>query len=46
MAEEHVTFYAKAFTPLSLLPAEDVRRRCVGIIGAAEALSEEMRVAA
>lgn len=42
MIQGYVAFYEKALAPLTALPAEDVRRRCVGIIGAAEALSDEM----
>lgn len=42
MVEGHVTFYFDALAPLSPLPAEVIRRRCAGIIGAAEALSNEM----
>ncbi|MBB6410781.1 hypothetical protein [Mesorhizobium sangaii] len=42
MIEGHVAFYVEVLEPLSPLPQEDVRRRCVGIIGAAEALSAEM----
>lgn len=42
MIAGHVAFYVNALAPLSPLPAEVVRRRCVGIIGAAEALSNEM----
>jgi len=42
MARGHAAFFAEAFTPLSALAADDIRRRCVGIIGAADALSNEM----
>lgn len=42
MNEGHVAFYVEALGPLSPLPIDDVRRRCVGIIGAAEALSGAM----
>lgn len=42
MIQGHVTFYEDVLTPLSLLPPEVVRRRCVGLIGAAEAFSDEM----
>lgn len=42
MIQGHVTFYEEVLTPLSCLPAEVVRRRCVGLIGAAEAFSDEM----
>lgn len=38
----HAAFYAEVLAPLSALPAATVRRRCVGILGAAEALSDEM----
>ena len=42
MIRGHIAFYEEVLTPLSRLPPEVVRRRCVGLIGAAEALSEEM----
>jgi AcrR family transcriptional regulator len=42
MIESHEKFYYEALAPLSSLRERDVRRRCVGIIGAAEALSEAM----
>lgn len=42
MTRGHIAFYEDVLTPLSSLPSEIVRRRCVGLIGAAEALSEEM----
>lgn len=38
----HAAFFSTALTPLSDLPAEVVTRRCVGIIGAGEALSDAM----
>jgi len=38
----YVDFFHTAFAPLSPLPHDTVRRRCVGIIGAAEALSDAM----
>lgn len=42
MIESYVLFCAEALSPLSDLPKSELRRRCVGIIGAAEALSNEM----
>lgn len=42
MMRAHAAFYAGVLAPLSGLPAADVQRRCVGILGAAEALSDEM----
>ncbi len=42
MIRGHIAFYAEILAPLSSLPPETLRRRCVGLIGAAEALSDEM----
>lgn len=42
MIRGHIAFYEEVLAPLSDLPPEAVRRRCVGLIGAAEALSEDM----
>lgn len=42
MIRGHIAFYAEVLTPLSSLSSEIVRRRCVGLMGAAEALSDEM----
>lgn len=42
MIRGHIAFYEEVLTPLSRLPPEAVRRRCVGLMGAAEALSDEM----
>ncbi|MCE8037405.1 TetR/AcrR family transcriptional regulator [Halomonas sp. MCCC 1A11062] len=42
MLRDHIAFYADVLTPLSRLSPEAVHRRCVGLIGAAEALSDEM----
>lgn len=42
LIDGHATFYFEALAPLSPLPAGQVRRHCVGIVGAAEALSAEM----
>ena len=42
MMDGHVRFYVEVLAPLSPLPVAEVHRRCVGIIGAAEALSAEM----
>lgn len=40
MVDGHVDFYRATLAPLSPLSAEEVRRRCIAIIGAAEALSQ------
>jgi hypothetical protein len=40
MVDEHVDFYRATLSPLSPLSGEEVRRRCIAIIGAAEALSQ------
>lgn len=42
MIQGHIAFYEEVLAPLSLLTPEVVRRRCVGLIGAAEAFSDEM----
>lgn len=42
MIQGHVAFYKEIFTALSSLAPEVVHRRCVGLIGAAEALSDDM----
>ncbi|MFN3311915.1 MAG: TetR/AcrR family transcriptional regulator [Hyphomonas sp.] len=42
MIEGHVAFFGRVLSPLTDLPDETVHRRCVGIIGAAEALSDAM----
>src|SRR5690606_34756895 len=42
MIRGHIAFYEEVLTPLSRLSPEVVRRRCVGLIGAAEAVSEVM----
>ncbi|WP_435170358.1 TetR/AcrR family transcriptional regulator [Falsirhodobacter sp. 1013] len=42
MLEGHAAFFSAALTPLSPLSAEVVTRRCIGIIGAGEALSDAM----
>lgn len=42
MIRGHIAFYEEVLAPLSDLPASTVRRRCAGLIGAAEALSDEM----
>ncbi|QBX35932.1 TetR/AcrR family transcriptional regulator [Paracoccus liaowanqingii] len=42
MIEGHVAFFGRVLSPLTELPDETVHRRCVGIIGAAEALSDAM----
>ncbi|WP_220347855.1 TetR/AcrR family transcriptional regulator [Alkalilimnicola ehrlichii] len=38
----YVDFYCKAFAPYSKLERQQLRLRCVGIIGAGEALSQDM----
>lgn len=42
MIDGHVTFFGRVLSPLSDLPEETTLRRCAGIIGAAEALSDTM----
>lgn len=42
MTDGHVQFYVDSLTPLLSLSGTVIRRRCVGIVGAAEALSEAM----
>lgn len=42
MIDGHIAFFAKVLTPLSKLSPEMTRRRCIGIIGAGEALSDAM----
>lgn len=42
MREDHAAFYAEAIQPLSELNPATVRRRCVGLIGAMEAVSNEI----
>lgn len=39
---QYVEIFRKVVAPYSRLPAAELRRRCVGIIGAAEALSRDM----
>ena len=38
----HIDFYAKALGPLCTLAEPELRRRCVGIVGAADAISRDM----
>ncbi|AGC49067.1 TetR family transcriptional regulator [Myxococcus stipitatus DSM 14675] len=40
--DRYVAFYAETLEPFCELPKEALRQRCVGIIGAAEAISREM----
>ncbi|TCQ99159.1 TetR/AcrR family transcriptional regulator [Neorhizobium sp. JUb45] len=40
MIDSYVAFFAQVLTPLSTLAPEITRRRCLGIIGAGEALSD------
>ncbi|WP_118136982.1 TetR/AcrR family transcriptional regulator [Oceanicella sp. SM1341] len=42
MIDEYARFYAAALAPLSPLPAAELDRRCIAVIGAAEALSDAM----
>jgi len=42
MIEGHVAFFGRVLSPLTDLSEEVVLRRCVGIIGAAEALSDAL----
>lgn len=42
MIAGHVAFFSRVLSPLTEQPERLVRRRCVGIIGAAEALSDAM----
>ncbi|KQS75181.1 TetR family transcriptional regulator [Rhizobium sp. Leaf384] len=42
MRDDHAVFYADAIIPLSKLDSITVRRRCVGLIGAMEAASNEV----
>ncbi|WP_240231008.1 TetR/AcrR family transcriptional regulator [Devosia lacusdianchii] len=42
LIDGHIDFYAKALGPMCQLSETDLRRRCVGIIGAAEAISRDM----
>lgn len=39
---QYVDVFRKALAPYSKLPAAELRRRCVGMIGAAEAISRDM----
>jgi len=38
----YVAFYFDALAPYSAVPKEELHLRCVGIIGAAEAISRDM----
>jgi hypothetical protein len=40
--DNHVVFFGRILSPLVELPEETTMRRCVGIIGAAEALSDNL----
>ncbi|QBE67013.1 TetR/AcrR family transcriptional regulator [Pseudoduganella lutea] len=42
MIDGYVEFYHRFLAPVSPLRSDEVRRRCVGIVGAAEALSDAM----
>lgn len=42
MREDHAAFYAKTIQPMTERDPADVQRRCVGLIGAMEAMSNEL----
>jgi len=42
LVDSYVALYCEAFAPYTDLPEDELRRRCVGILGAAEAISREM----
>ncbi|OJH35635.1 TetR/AcrR family transcriptional regulator [Cystobacter ferrugineus] len=42
LIDSYVALYCEAFAPYTSLSKEELRLRCVGIIGAAEAISREM----
>ncbi|MFP2962090.1 TetR/AcrR family transcriptional regulator [Myxococcus sp. 1LA] len=42
LLDGYVAYYQEALAPFCELPREALRQRCVGIIGAAEAISREM----
>lgn len=42
LLDGYVAYYQEALAPYCELPRETLRQRCVGIIGAAEAISREM----
>lgn len=42
LVDSYVDFYCSALAPFSQLAESELRRRCVGIIGAAEAISRDM----
>jgi AcrR family transcriptional regulator len=42
LIDSYVDFYCEALAPFWPRPKKDLRRRCVGIIGASEAVSHEM----
>ena len=42
LVDSYVDFYCAALRPFSALGEAELRRRCVGIIGAAEAISRDM----
>ena len=37
-----VALYGEAFAPCTSLPADELRLRCIGILGAAEAIARDM----
>jgi AcrR family transcriptional regulator len=42
LLDSYVALYSEALAPYTELPREELRLRCVGLIGAAEAISREM----
>ncbi|MCY1011680.1 hypothetical protein OV079_40190 [Nannocystis pusilla] len=42
LQDRYVTIYRNALAPFSSLPPRELQRRCVAIIGAAEALGREL----
>ena len=42
LVDSYVALYCEAFAPYTDLPENDLRLRCVGILGAAEAISREI----
>jgi len=43
LIDSYVDIYCEVFAPYSELPKKELRLRCVGIIGAAEAITKEMQ---
>lgn len=42
LVDSYVDFYCEALAPFWTRPKKELRRRCVGIIGSAEAISQDM----